>query len=294
VADQGIGGPGGDIGIEDVTGDGRPELVYGGVVGAHSSVFWVFGWNGRALAPLFEGFSNSAGLGLRDLDGAGPPEILMLQSGYCGSYAGSPALVFAFRWRDGAYWPATAELPTLQGTVFFERASEALAETESQAGGQNQVAARACMHHMVATAHAFAGRPRDAWEAYQRYHVIRLQVDEQEKQVLYALPGYVGATFFEEQVRDMLERAESGRLGSWSPSELAFLHDLLGNAFEAQGDTARHRPESGSDANSIAAADLGRQQAAQAVAAARDEYHAALALDPNDGEASAALDRLGP
>ncbi len=288
VADQGIGGPGGDVAIEDVTGDGRPELVYGGVVGAHSSVLWVLGWDGGRLAPLFEGFSNSPGLGLVDLDRDGVPEVLMAQSGYCGSYAGSPQLAFALRWQAGAYRPAGADFPDLQGDL-EERVGEILAEAEGRTE-QPWPAATACIHHLVASGHALAGRAPEARAAYLRYHQARGRVAG-DREGFTVLPTYVGAPFFREQVQGVVARAESGRLAGWGPAERAILHDLLGNSFEARWQNARERLRHGASTGP-ANPEATRREAEEARQQAEQQYRAALALDSGDQEARAGLARL--
>lgn len=283
IGEESIGSFGGDVTIDDVNGDGRPELVYSSVVGAHSSVLWIIRWDGQEARPIFRGFSNSAGLGLQDLDDDGLDEILTVQSGYCGSYAGSPSLAFASRWRDGAYRPATVDYPKLQAG-FANDAREALVADPPDS------AARACIHHMLATSHAFAGRARDGREAYGRYQVAR--PPRGDEAALGTFPSYVGSPSFEEDVREVLARAESGRLGTWGPTELAFLHDLLGNILEARAAGRRFEAEYEAREGKPDQAAATLREADRAQAEALREYRAAAALDPTDREARDALEQL--
>lgn len=283
VDDPVLGGVAGSIGIDDVNGDGKPEITFSGIVGAHSATLWVLGWNGSQLTSLFDGVSNSPVVGLEDLDEDGVPEILLVQSGYCGSYASSPALAFAFRWESGAYQSASMRYPSMYDGL-DEHASGVLAQFP--AGGQGD-ASRACVQHLLATANVLRNRPRDARAAYRAYAELRQQAPVDTRS--FVRPVYLADPYVEADLRATLAAAEDGRLTGWAPTELAIIHDLLGDAltdrariFQSQADRAAER---GRPDEAIAA----RRKATEARQAASAEYKAALGLDPNDDEAQRAL-----
>lgn len=288
VPDAAIGDHPGDLRIEDVNADGRAELVFGGGAGAHGSMLAVLRWEEGALVPLFSGATNTPGLSLVDIDPPGASEIVYPVSGYCGSYAGSPHFVFLLSWREDAYRPATADLVAQRGDDLFEFAEEALAAAfqDSSTWG---VQAQACIQHMQALGHATGGRALNAWEAYQRYHEVRLRISEPEA---WPYPVFVGDSIFEDEVRELLARALNGRLGSWEPRELAVLHDMLGNSAEVRAMGLLSRARWAERDGRLDEATAYRQEAVERAATARREYEAALGLEPDDREARAALQRL--
>jgi hypothetical protein len=283
VKEKALGGPAGQLRISDVTGDGRPEITFEGIVGAHSEVLWVIGWNGTTLAPFFEMVSNNPSMSLTDLDGDGIPEIRFGQSGYCGSYASSPVMVFAFRWEDGAYHPASSRYPEINDGL-DDHASGVLAAypTDSQWNG-----ARACVYHMLATANAFRGKPAEMREQYRSYASLRLQTDA--KSPWSARPIYLADAYVEDNLMTVLAAAESGASPGWGPSELAILHDLLGDVLDTRAQDLEQQAQSADKRGQAGEAATARQESADAKASARQEYQAALALDPSDAEAQRAL-----
>jgi hypothetical protein len=274
----------GDLRIADANGDGRNELVYEASTGAHSGLLNILAWDGVALAILYSGFSNSPGVSSVDLDGDGAEEIVVPQSGYCGSYAASPRLVFALSWRGGAYRPATADFARLN--VELPTHVEELLQAGVLRLGEDSVA---CAHHMVATAHAMAGRAGEAQAAYRRYSAARSATDPKQS---WPLPIYVGSDEFEAELRDLLNRAETGRLGTWSLAESAVLHAQLGNTYESRFRGATFRAEGAERDGKTAEAVAARADAARFRTTARAAYQAALTLDPSEPESLAALARL--
>lgn len=277
--------------LRDVTGDGRPEIVYGGGTGAHASTLTILSWDGLRFATQFAEASNTPGLGLVDLDGDGLPEIVSPVSGYCGSYAASPRLQFALRWRAGAYRPASADFPDLQGNRFAESIGELLAQATPRLGAGELAGFQACVNHLLATGLAFRGQPTDAWKAYQGYAEARSVTSSSP---LGLLPAYVGDARFGADVRHTLERAETGQLGPWSGEQRAMLHDLLGNGLEALAALGARQAEQLAQAGQAEEASVEQARAAAARAAARAEYEHALGLSPGDREAAAGLARLRP
>lgn len=278
-----LGGPFGTIGVADVNADGKLELTFGGIVGAHSAVLWVLHWNGSTLAPLFAEVSNSPVVGLEDLDGDGVDEILLVQSGYCGSYAGSPVLAFAFRWEGGAYRSASWRYPALQGGV-DERAEAATSSTPTD---PSAIAARACVQHMLALSHAFRGQSDETRTAYRAYADLRQQTSGDSRTFLR--PIYLGGEYVAADIRAVIAAADSGQSPGWSAAGRATLFDLLGDSLlsraqnhqsEAEDAARRNRPEKEREA---------RRKASEARQAATQAYQSALALDPTDEEARRAL-----
>lgn len=277
-----------DVRIEDVNGDGRAELVYATVFGAHSSALAILGWDGAQFVSLGRGTSNTFyqaggiyGVGLSDLDRDGVDEVVFPYASYCGGYAMSPdGLTFVLRWRGGAYRPATLDFPELNGQRDIDRIRERLdwAVTRTEPHIQSVVA---CLEHWQATALAIQGRPREAWEAYQR-HAARSP----------DWPAHVGLELFTATARDLLHAAESGQVGSWGPSELAILHDLIGNSNEDAARRHGYGAEWAEKEGKPDEAAIERAAAERERQAALSEYRAALALDSSDIAAGAGLSRL--
>lgn len=284
VPDSLLGGPGGTVSIVDVNGDGAAELVFNGPVGAHAAVLWVLRWDGARLAPLFAETSNSPTIGLRDLDDDGIPEVVLGQSGYCGSYAASPRLTFAFRWDGDAYRPASWRYPLLQDGVDAHAAALLGA---SPGGGSDD--ARACVRHLLATAHALQARPADARAAYRAYAEVRRQLAGDARR--FVRPAYLGAPYVADDLRALLSAAESGPGQGWGPAELAVLHDLLGDALTEQANGQLALAESLTERGKPDRAREARRRASEARQQATRAYEAALALDPTDDEAGRALGR---
>jgi hypothetical protein len=270
-----IGGPGGTVSIGDVNADGTLEVTDGGFVGAHASLLWVLRWDGSTLAPLFAEASNSPTVGLADLDDDGVAEIVLGQSGYCGGYADSPRLAFAFRWQDGAYRSASFRYPSLNDGI-DEHAARILASTRDDD-------ARACIQHMLATANALRGRPADARAAYRAYAGLRQQTPADAQRS--ARPVYVEARYVEDDLRAALSAAESGASPGRGPAELATFHDLLGDVLIERARSLQYEGERTAERGNAEAARDARRKASEARQAATQEYRAALALDPSDEEA---------
>jgi hypothetical protein len=258
-----------ELRIEDVNGDGRADLVVGGGLGAHSSSLLVEELDGSRMVSLFEGSTNTPGLDLVDLDGDGRAEILLPISGYCGSYAASPQLRLVLRWRDGAYRPASADFPRLQDERFFDYVARALQDADGD-GRLYSEAASACLQHLAAVGHAIRNESAATSLAYGAYASRRSALSNLQG----SWPSYVGDPRFSDEMRELIARADAGRLGSWQAPERAVLHLLLANSLEA---SAGNR----------------RDDAAALLDAAAGEYRAALSLDPDSGEARAGLARLG-
>ena len=278
-----LGGPFGTIGMADVNADGKQELTFGGIVGAHSAVLWVLQWNGTTLIPLFAEVSNSPVVGLEDLDGDGVGEILLVQSGYCGSYAGSPVLAFAFRWEDGAYKPASWRFPALQDGV-DERAEASLASRPDDPG---MIGARACTQHLLALSHAFRGQPADTRTAYRAYAELRQQTSGDARTFLR--PIYLGGEYVAADIRAVIAATESGQLSGWSPADRAVLFDLLGDALLSRAQSHQYAAENAAEHNRPEKERDARRKASEARQEATRAYQAALALDPTDEEARRAL-----
>lgn len=281
--DDTLGGPGGSIAVEDVTGDGKPEVTYTGIVGAHAAVLWVLGWTGSTLAPLFAEVSNSPAIGLEDLDGDGTPEIVLGQSGYCGSYAASPHLTFAFRWQDGAYQSASWRYPGLNDGI-DDFVSEILSNVHS---GDKLDDARVCMNHMLAMANAFRGKATETRTAYRAYAEERQRLPDDERR--FVRPAYLPAPYVEDDLRAVLEAVEGGQFPSWGSAETAVLHDLLGDALLDQASYHQSEADSLTNRGKDDQAREARRKASEARQAATREYQAALTLDPTDDEARRAV-----
>ncbi|MCC7369386.1 MAG: hypothetical protein IT306_13235 [Chloroflexi bacterium] len=278
-----LGGPGGTVSIADVNADGKAELTFGAVVGAHSGLLWVLQWNGSTLVPLFVEGSNTPVVDLAELDGDGVAEIVLPQSGYCGSYAASPVMTFAFRWQDGAYQPASWRYPTLNDGL-QDRADAA---NHSNGDDPGSTAARACVQHMLALAAAFRGDAAAARAAYRQYSSLRRQAAPDAR--LFQQPIYLGAPYVALDLMTLIGVVERGERQGWSSTDRAILHDLLGDALlaraqghlsQAEDAVRRNKPEQEREA---------RQQASLTRQAAVEAYRAALALDPTDEEARRGL-----
>jgi hypothetical protein len=281
--DDTIGGPGGSIAVEDVTGDGAPEVTYTGVVGAHAAALWVLGWNGSTLAPLFAEVSNSPSIGLDDLDGDSIPEIVIGQSGYCGSYASSPHLTFALRWENGAYQPASWRFPGLNDGI-DDFVSEILSNAQD---GDTPDDARVCIQHMLATANAFRGSAAETRTAYRAYAEGRQRLPGDQRQ--FVRPAYLPAPYVEADLRAVLAAVEGGQIAGWGPTEVSVLHDLLGDALLDQANHQQSEADSLADRGKDDEAREARRKASEARQAATHEYEAALTLDPTDDEARRAV-----
>lgn len=279
VSEAALGGPSGQVRIADVTGDGRPEITFDGIVGAHSEALWVIGWNGTTLTSLFEMVTNNPSMSLTDLDGDGIPEIEFGQSGYCGSYAASPVMVFAMRWEDGAYRPASSRFPEINAGL-DDQASGVISTYPPGSEGNG---ARACVYHMLAMASAFRDKPAEMREQYRSYASLRLQTDARSP--WSTRPIYLADEYVEDDLRAVLAAAASGANPGWGPPELAVLHDLLGDVLDTRAQDLDQQAQSADKRGQPGEAATAREQAADAKAAAKQEYQAALALDPSDAEA---------
>ena len=277
------GGVAGQIQIADVNGDGMLEVVYNGIVGAHSSVLWVLGWDGTTLVPLFEENSSTPVISLMDLDDDGIAEITVPQSSYCGSYAAAPSFVFAFRWDDGAYRSATTRYPSLNDGL-DERIAEQSAVYAAHQGMDDE---HACVQHTLAIAQAVRGRPAEMRTAYRSYAMLRQGADPRFPGAVR--PAYVAELYLEADLRSALAAAESGTSPGWGPAELAVLHDLLGDVLDTRASTLESNADRADERNQPDQAAATRQQAEAARAGAKQEYRAALVLDPTDEEARRAL-----
>jgi hypothetical protein len=229
---------GGYLSIDDLTGDGRPEIGYTAYIGAHSQALWVLSWDGMALAPIFARRSLDTASKVEDLDADGIPEIVLGARPYCGGrYWGGPSLQFVMRWRDGAYRPASADFPSIARAWLDAREQDRADEGASHGTGEPVAPAPAeppeawshdaCLLHAEALTHALLGEAGEAKAAYDRYRAARLVPSDVGPA---SLPRYVRESFFEAEARDLVTRAEDGRLGSWGPDELAVLHALLDDA----------------------------------------------------------------
>jgi hypothetical protein len=276
-----IGGPAGSIAVDDVNRDGTLEVTFSGIVGAHSAVLWVLRWDGSTLAPLFAEASNSPTVGLEDLDADGVAEVVLGQSGYCGGYASSPRLTFAFRWEDGAYRSASWRYASLAEGI-EEFAGDLLSNPH---GAPDD--ARVCVEHMLATAHAFGGRGQEARTAYRAYAEHRQQLSEDARR--FVRPSYLAAPYVEADLRAVLAAIQAGQISGWGPAELAILHDLLGDALTEQANGYRSIADSLADRGKEDLAREARRKSSEARQAATTAYEAALALDPADPEARRAL-----
>ena len=277
-----VGAVGGTIRADDVNADGKPEIAFSAFVGAHSALLWVLQWDGSTFVPLFAEVSNSPTVDLTDLDGDGVAEIVLGQSGYCGSYAGSPRMAFAFRWENGAYRSASMRYPDLNDGI-REFAGEVIAAQP----GDGRDDTRACIQHMLATAYAFQGRPAESRAAYQAYAQLRQQVSADSR--TFVRPVYVAAGYLEADVRAVLAAAESGQSPGWGATERAILHDLLGDSLLDRARGYQYEADSAAERSKANTAREARRKASEARQAATREYQAALALDPTDEEARRAL-----
>ena len=214
--------------IADVNRDGLPEITFSGIVGAHSALLWVLRWDGSTLVPLFEAVSSTPVVSLSDLDDDGLPEIVLLQSGYCGSYAASPSFSFVFRWDGAGYRSASMRYPSVNDGV-GEHASGML---DSFLNDPQTAGARACIQHMLATVNAFRGRPTETRAAYRSYADLRRQSDERSP--IFARPVYLGEAYVEADLRAVLAAAEAGQSADWTSADLAVLHDLIGDALDVR------------------------------------------------------------
>lgn len=276
-----VGGPAGSIAVDDVNRDGTPEVTFSGIVGAHSAVLWVLRWDGATLAPLFAEASNSPTVGLEDLDGDGVAEVVLGQSGYCGGYASSPRLTFAFRWEDGAYRSASWRYASLAEGI-EEFVGDLLANPH---GGPDD--ARVCVEHLLATAHAFGGKAEEARTVYRAYAEHRQRLSEDARR--FVRPSYLAAPYVEADLRAVLAAIQADQISGWGPAELAVLHDLLGDALSEQASAFHSVAESLAGRGKGEQAGEARRKSSEARQAATREYEAALALDPTDPEARRAL-----
>jgi hypothetical protein len=283
VPDGLVGGPAGSIGVEDVNGDGTPEVTFNGFIGAHAALLWVLRWDGATLAPLFAETSNSPTIGLEDLDGDGVPEIVLGQSGYCGSYAASPHLSFAFRWEDGAYRSASWRFGGLEDGL-DEFADHVLSTVRHSDAPDD---ARVCVEHMLALANAFRGKPVDTRTTYRAYAEQRQQLPADEQHLVR--PAYLAAPYVEADLRALLAAAEAGHSPGWGPAELAVLHDLLGDALLEQASYHQSEADSLAERDKPDQSREERRKASEARQTATREYQSALDLDPSDEEARRAV-----
>jgi hypothetical protein len=277
-----FGSVGATVRADDVNLDGKPEITLSAFVGAHSALLWVLQWDGATFKPLFAEVSNSPIVDLTDLDGDGVAEIILGQSGYCGGYASSPRMVFAFRWEEGAYRSASMHYPDLHDGI-YEFAEDVL--TARLGDGRDD--ARACVQHMLATSYAFQGRPAETRTAYQAYARSLQQVPADSRAL--TRPSYLAADYLEADLRAVLAAAHSGQPPGWAAPERAVLHDLLGDALLDRARGYQYAADSAAERGKDAESREARRKASEARQAATREYQAALALDPTDEEARRAL-----
>jgi len=277
-----FGAVGATIRADDVNRDGRPEITLSAFVGAHSALLWVLRWDGATFRPLFAEVSNSPTVDLTDLDGDGVAEIVLGQSGYCGGYASSPRIEFAFRWEDGAYRSASMRYPDLHGGI-DEHAQDVL--TARLGDGRDD--ARACIQHMLATSYAFQGRPADARTAYLAFARSLQHVPADSR--AFTRPAYLPAQYLEDDLRAVLAAADAGQSPGWGAPERAILHDLLGDALLDRARGFQYAADSAAERGKGDESREARRKASEARQAATREYQAALALDPTDEEARRAL-----
>jgi hypothetical protein len=277
-----LGAVGATVRADDVNGDGKPEIAFSAFVGAHSALLWVLQWNGSTFVPLFAEGSNSPVVDLADLDGDNVPEIVLGQSGYCGGYAASPQISFAFRWENGAYRSASHRYPPINDGI-----DEHAAELFNNYPRDGREDVRACVQHMVAMAHAFRGRAAEARAAYQSYAQFRQRAQADSRQ--FVRPVYLVAEYVEADLRATLAAAESGHSSGWGAAERATLHDLLGDALLERARGHQSAADHAAERGMADAARDARRKASEARQLATREYQAALDLDPTDEEAKRAL-----
>ncbi|MCC6178038.1 MAG: hypothetical protein IT305_22275 [Chloroflexi bacterium] len=271
----------GDLTFEDVNADGRLAVVFDGGVGAHSGLLWIVAWDGSALVPLFQTESNTPGIELEDLDRNGKLEILIPQSGYCGSYASSPTLIFVERWQDGAYRPASADYPSVYAGFEAQAASTLAAPVNSA-----NPAAVACIQHMRAAAFAFENRPAEMLAAYRAYLAARQQAEAKPSQNPnpFITPIYLSEAYVEEDLRLVLDRVTSSDEAGWGTPETAALHLMLADALDAQAQAAESDARSAEQQGDQETAARQHAVAARATSAAAAERAAARSLAPDLGE----------
>ena len=277
-----LGAVGATIRADDVNADGKPEIAFSAFVGAHSALLWVLQWNGSTFTPLFAEASNSPVVDLTDLDGDKVPEIVLGQSGYCGGYAASPRMSFAFRWESGAYRSASFRYPSINDGI-DEHAHGV--QTEYLQEGREDV--RACIQHMLAMAHAFRGRAAEARTAYQAYAQLRQLAPADARQLVR--PIYLAAEYVEADLRAALAAADSGQSPGWGAAERAILHDLLGDALIERARGHQSAADHAAERGNAEVAREARRKASEARQVATREYQAALDLDPADEEARRAI-----
>lgn len=282
----------GEVMIRDLSEGSQPGLALSGPdsLNGKQRELWVFHWDGQRLQPVFDAASVQPGAELRDLDGDGLLEIVTHHAGVCAGADGGPPFAFVFRWRDGRYRASSADFPSVQDGFFAE--ANAVLDGIRAADLSRGAPLVACVHHMLALAHAYQGHGAEARTAYQQYLMSRPGPRDLPGFYVMSVPGHVSEPYFREDIEHLLARIEAGQLGAWEPSERAVLHDLVGNALEDRGRDDQFEAEQMWRSGQRDQYDAIMATGQETLDRAAEEYRAALALDPDDAEAQAGLTRI--
>jgi hypothetical protein len=93
--------PWAEVAARDILRDGVTELAITGSVGAHSAVLHIYRWNGSAYGLLDEFFGDN-GVVLRDVDGDGPEEVIVVARHYDRAQLRDETVM---RWNGTAFKP---------------------------------------------------------------------------------------------------------------------------------------------------------------------------------------------
>jgi hypothetical protein len=146
------------LSLQDLTGDGRDEIIWSSGGGATFTHWGVWSWQGDAYTEVFRQTSYLTPARFQDFDGDGTTEIV--------TYSRYPDLILGSQWPTVSTWDGTMFTAVLVPAVydeFIERAKAALAAGDVRGHPESAIA----LHTALGRAYQLQGRTSEAIAEYR-------------------------------------------------------------------------------------------------------------------------------